>query len=490
MKRFQELSEQHWKLLLVLVFPIISLGMHLHLFNLPLQGIHAWRQCETASNVIQFAEGDPNILNPHVFSLEWPDGLKRMEFPLMQWLIGMIVKVVGHEILVMRLFSWLIGYVSVLGIFVLFWQLFRSRWMAIVGAWAWMFSPVIFYYSINPLPDNMALMASVWGLVGTMAWIRNGSWTALLWAFAAFSLATAVKLPFVVLTAAPFGALLQLLIAKRGENWGKIVGSGLLGLLILGPSLYWYAWVIPQWTGNGVIKGIFDTTTDEIPILIKTIGKNLLSILPELLINYAATGFFVWGIWQIWRKKLYLHPLALPFGLMMAGVGFYFFYEINMISSVHDYYLFPFLPGIFILVGIGFQDLAGQTKSWIRTLAMVLLLVLPVTAGLRAYTRWSLKGMPSDLVAHAADLRAATPMDAKIIAAHDLSPHISLFHLRHFGWTFDAQGMEVQRFDNEVAAGAQFLYSNSRPMEADPRIATHLGKLIGQWGEYRVWKLK
>ena len=75
MERLQNFTRLHWRWLIGLALPLLGLLMHVHLLNLPLQGIHAWRQCETASNIVLFAEHDYSIMDPHVYSLEWPDGL-------------------------------------------------------------------------------------------------------------------------------------------------------------------------------------------------------------------------------------------------------------------------------------------------------------------------------------------------------------------------------------------------------------------------------
>lgn len=82
MKVLEALTKNSRQILFV-ILPLLSFLLHIHIFPKELNGVHAWRQTETASNVINFAEKDFNITRPHVFSLEWPDGLKRMEFPVM-----------------------------------------------------------------------------------------------------------------------------------------------------------------------------------------------------------------------------------------------------------------------------------------------------------------------------------------------------------------------------------------------------------------------
>jgi 4-amino-4-deoxy-L-arabinose transferase-like glycosyltransferase len=150
MERLKSYLERHWRWLLWLAFPIISLGMHFHLLHLPLQGIHAWRQTETASTVDLFATEDMNILNPRVYVLDWDQGIKRMEFPIMQWVMAVGFKVFGPHVAVIRLLSWLIAWMTMLAFFRLADLLFRNKLVALAAAWCWMFSPEIFYYAINP----------------------------------------------------------------------------------------------------------------------------------------------------------------------------------------------------------------------------------------------------------------------------------------------------------------------------------------------------
>ncbi|MFN8398125.1 MAG: glycosyltransferase family 39 protein [Bacteroidia bacterium] len=486
--------DRRYRLWIWVVVPVLSLLMHLPILNKPLQGIHAWRQCETASNIVLFAEKGYPISDPHVYSLEWQDGLKRMEFPVMQWSFAWFIRLFGDHAVVLRLLSWLLGIVTMLGFFRACDLIFRDKTVALFAAWAWTFSPVLFYYNINPLPDNFSLMAAVWGIAFFMQWYRSGSGAlgtaSILASFACLSLATATKLPFVVLMTVPMGGLLVALIRERGKGFVRKAALALAGLVILAPALWWYAWVIPQWTGNGVVKGILDSTPEDVPDILFSIWRNLIAILPELLVNYAAVPFLLIAFWSIGKDKHWKSGLSLPFALYAAGVGAYFMFEINMITSIHDYYLFPFLPGIFLLVAIGIRWALMVKATWGRNLALALIIVLPVTAGLRAYPRWNEKGMPKGLLSNLEELRTATPADARIVFANDLSPHISLFHLRHFGWTFGATNFDPEKFKTWLGQGARYFYSDSREAEAIPLVHEHLGNKLREVGEIWIWELR
>ena len=472
------------------LIPVMGLLMHLEIFPMELRGIHAWRQTETMSNVVNFYERDFHIVNPQVHSLEWPDGLKRMEFPLMQWVFAWFYFLFGEHIWIIRFLTFLIGLGSVWGMFRLAGHLFGDDWRATLTAWCFAWSPVFFYYTVNPLPDNLALMAGIWGLVFFARWHRQrDSWD--LWFSAAFLLlATLVKLPFILFYGLPFGFALWDTLGSRFKTLRQNLFVILPGLLSLAIPAAWYLKVIPTWHGNGVVGGIFHSSPDELWWLTKVFVKNLVSTLPELLINYGAFGFFLAGAYFLYRNRVRKRKLWPALATVAGGLGVYYMFELNMITTVHDYYLFPFLPFLFLVVGYGAGEVWKMDIKWVKTVAMVALIVLPLLAFLRSNPRWHKKGFPEDLLEYRSELRAAVPDDALCLVGHDKSPHIFLYHLHKRGWHVDGDDLDSDRFANCIQMGAQYLYSSSREMEAHPRIQPHLAGQVAEFGTFKVWSLK
>ena len=161
---------KHLKNIVLLSIVIISFIMHYKHFSKDLISIHSWRQTQTQTTINNFYEEDMNILNPRRNDRGNGDGIFRMEFPLMQWLVAGSYYVFGKSVLVTRLFMFGIGLLSVFGMYKLLLILFKKELLAIIGAWAFNFSPSFFYYTINPLPDNLALCCAIWGLVLFFKW--------------------------------------------------------------------------------------------------------------------------------------------------------------------------------------------------------------------------------------------------------------------------------------------------------------------------------
>lgn len=488
--KFREYIVQHHRWIVFGLIPLLSLAMHLHIIPLEIRGVHAWRQAETTANIVNFAEDDFNILNPHVNSLEWEGGLKRMEFPLMQWVMAGFYKVFGPHIAIVRLLSLLISLFSVWGMFRLGQHLFRDNFGATVLAWCMAWSPAFFYYAVNPLPDNFSMMCGIWGWAFFLRWYRQKKSLDLWWSALFLMLSALTKLPFILFYGIPLSYAFWDTLKTRFRSLVPNLKLVLPAVLSLAAPAAWYLTVIPTWTGNGVVGGILHASADEAAEIWTIFTMNIVSTLPELLLNYGAVIFFLWGIALFFYARAWKSALTPAFLTLAAGVMAYYLFEINMISTVHDYYLFPFLPGLFLFVAYGADCMSRMPQKGLRILTLVALLVLPLLAGLRAYPRWKTH-VSEELFTQRAELREAVPESAKVLVGDDLSPHIYLYHLHKKGWNISRkEAIHPNRMAYCLSNGAEYFYCDDRELEQHPMVAPHLGDLYKEIGEFKIWKLK
>ena len=144
---------------------LLSLVLHARMLNRDLVGVHVWRQAQTQTVVNNFVTESMNILEPRINNHAHTDRIYRMEFPIMQWVFALFYKVLGQHIMISRILTLLIGFVTIWGIYRLCFIIFNHKAAGVIAAWALSFSPVFYYYTINPLPDNFALCCGVWALV-------------------------------------------------------------------------------------------------------------------------------------------------------------------------------------------------------------------------------------------------------------------------------------------------------------------------------------
>ena len=480
--------KRSYRYAILLFIALVSLAMHFNHFSKDLVSIHVWRQAQTQSTIINFYEGDMNIFNPARNERGSGDGIFRMEFPLMQWLVAAAYTVFGNHLIITRIFMFVIGLFTIAGIYNLLSALFKNEVIALIGAWTFNFSPSFFYYTINPLPDNLALCCSTWGLALFFIWTRSGKWHSLLFSGLLLAVGSLCKLPFILYFIAPIVWFSMEL--KRKTSRVLILKSLTINVFIALP-IAWYLAVLPQWSSYGIVKGIFRSEV-PLPTVLDYLLFNIVSTLPELLLNYGSLLFFLAGFWFMARNKSYKSPVFMVFALLGAGITGYFLYEINMIANVHDYYLFPFMPLLFILVSYGAYNMLTHDKRLFRYFALILLMILPLTAYLRMQVRWNVEspGFNRDLLTYKHDLQEAVPKNALCVAGNDNSHCIFFYYIDKKGWCFANDSLGGPDLKDMIAGGACYLYSDSRVVEGKKEISPYLERLILEKGSVRIYKLK
>ncbi|MEM6966947.1 MAG: glycosyltransferase family 39 protein, partial [Bacteroidota bacterium] len=383
----------------------------------------------------------------------------------------------------------LIGLLSVLGVFYFVKIVLKNEWTGLIAAWCFNFSPSFFYHTVNPLPDNFALCCGIWSLVYFFRFKEKQNIYKLFLGSVFLSLAALTKLPFILFASVPFAY--QIFYWKRLKKEKKLLSFSLTayGLLIL--PLAWYAWVIPHWQGNDVAKGIFSNQA-SLTELFSILWGNIISTLPELLLNYAAVPFFAYGIFRFFQLKYYQKKIAKLFVFLLLSILAFFFYEINLIGTVHDYYLFPFFPLLFLLVGFGGLQLWKSTHQMSKAFVILALVVAPLTAHLRIADRWNLDevGFNKDFLSYKTELQNAVPKDALCVIGNDVSGHILFYYTNKKGWRFERDILSADVLKYWITEGAEYLYSDSRQIENDPKLQPYLSQLIMEKGSVRVFQLQ
>jgi len=405
------------------VFLVIaaSLLMHLGIFGKDLGGFHVWRQAQTQSTILSFAREDINILNPRKNERGNGSGIFRMEFPLSQWITSWPVRISANDVLASRIVNFFFGLLSLFGTYYLIRRLFNSPGLALAGVWILAFTPVFYYYTVNPMPDNLALALSIWGLYWFVRWNEHSSVRNLLIMTIFLSFAGLCKLPFILYFSLP---LIRILWHFISEGMDLKILSAQLAVIFAGLALFlsWYIWVIPQWEGNGIVGGIFYADEDQKSKIWYYLWFNLRTTMPELIIGLGAIPLFIAGLFspsKLWRKSRALFLAFTTLTVMIVGL---MVFEINMIETVHDYYFIPLVP-VFVLISVyGCSVLLALTrkKPWIYIPFILVFLFMPFYSYLRVHPRWERQGFNGDLMKYKEELRAAVPDSALVCAGNDI----------------------------------------------------------------------
>jgi len=483
--------KKYQKSLLFILLPLLSLAMHWSAFQVDFVGPHVWRQTQTQSNIKAFVEEDMNLLNPRIPSRGDGDGIYRMELPLYQWMVAASAKVVGYSPQLSRVWSFLIGLLCLFGFYHLCKRLFRHPLAGIVGAWTLSFSPLFFYYTVNPMSDNLALALSVCGLALFTKWYQEKSVLALVIGALLIGIATAVKLPYLFTYAFPFAVLIHCWFKSEKHTKKNVLLAFFLGFVSLLPAAIWYAWVMPHWHGNGgVLEGVSGGVnwSNYWSILY----FHTVSTLPELMANYAATGLLLVGFWRAIKIRKSKPVFWWALVLWLLGVVAYFLFELEVIAKVHDYYLMPFLPLVFLAIVGGAMWCFQQNKKWLSIAVVVMLLAMPVTAWLRVGKRWETAspGFNADIYAHRSAIQAVLPKGELVVAGNDVSTYIFLYYIDRHGWAFSENDLTEELLENYIERGARYLLSDSEKMDALVAQSPLVDSVLLQAGSVKVYALR
>ncbi len=469
---------------------LLSFVMHFSHFSKELMSIHVWRQAQTQSTIVNFYEEDMNILNPRRNDRGDTDGIFRMEFPLMQWLVALIYKIFGRHLLITRLFMFVLGLFSVVGMYKLLEVLFHKTPLALMGAWAFNFSPSFYYYTINPLPDNMALCCGIWGLALFFRRFENSKENQLATSGLLLSMGALCKLPFIIYYVVPLVYFLR--FVRRREFNRKVARQAVMIFGFAISPLVWYAAVIPQWGRNPVLKGLL-AHNESAAQWLDYFQHNLISTLPELLLNYGSLPFFLAGFYFLFKRKAYRDSRFLLLLSLSAACLLYYFFEANAIAKIHDYYLFPFYPLLFILVAYGAYHLYGYVeKAFAKYFTLLLLALIPLFCHLRMQNRWNpaSPGFNKDLLLYKTELRKAAPKDALVVAGNDASHFIMLYYIDKKGWGFHGDKLSPQELQAMIKKGTQYLYTDSPAIYTNKEMLPYLDELVLKRGSIRVYRLR
>lgn len=451
----------------------ISVFQHYRIFSLDVIGYHSWRQTQTQTVIENFANIDFNILNPRLNDLHYPDGIYRMEFPLAQWLVGGLYRLFGNHLIISRLFFFACTLFSFLGMFKLLGLVSQNSLVKYLGSWFFLFSPIIYFYSVNPMPDNLALCMVIWSLFYWIRYLKTDSNNNFYVSAFFLMLAIAIKLPFIV-----FGAMYLSKFYSFDHSKKFNFKFLLVPFFVCLPALLWYACVISSWMENGVVQGMFSNDFGALRLL-SILQFNVFSTLPELLVNYATFPLFVIGIYYVYKRFSKQNLIHLSLALIGILCIAYFLYELNMIDKVHDYYLFPFLPLLFIVVAKAVDMILENKSSKLKYLILLAVVLCPITAYLRCNTRWNNQspGFPKEYLFEKKNLQKIIPYNARVVVFNDDSRSIVLYHLKRHGWSHGKYGFKRETLKDNIKNGARYLITDL-PLDTNQAICHHLDKLL------------
>ncbi len=170
----------------------------------------------------------------------------------------------------------------------------------------------------------------------------------------------------------------------------------------------------------------------------------------------------------------------------------YFSLQLNAINTVHDYYMMPFLPWLFLIIGYGVQFVLRQERFWINLILIVILIWAPIHTIEVTKNDWSIEKafFNKDVFIYSDELKAAVPNDELCIILNDVSSYVFSYQIDKMGSIFSNDNLPIPWIKDMIEnRGRTYMYSDSRAIDQHPEVQKYL-ELILQKGSINVYKLK
>ncbi len=205
--------------------------------DVPLIDAHSWRQVTNADIARHFAEGSLDLFHPRV-SWGGVDGVVGMEFPLLQWLTGVIWRITGESHVIARLVAALFSVAGVACMYGLSARLF-GRAAGLAAAALMAVSPSVTFFGRSFLSDTPMLTFMVAAVWAWDVYFERPTWRRAVLAGTLAALAPLVKLP-AILVLAPIAG-----VAWRHQRWRALADRtawiSLTAAVMVVAAWYWHA---------------------------------------------------------------------------------------------------------------------------------------------------------------------------------------------------------------------------------------------------------
>ncbi len=473
------------------------------------QSVHHWRQADCASIAWHYYAEDAHFFTPAMHNQVLNDGHTAGEFPILYYLSGMLMRLLGPH-------PWLARSLNVLILFIGLWahahtvkRLTGDAFWAVVLPAMLFASPVLVYYASTTMPEGPAMGLTLLGWHFFFRFYQEEKTSLMRWAVFFFSLATAIKVSFGVSLAAvmaiwfievnAWGQFGENRPVFGGKRW-RYASCFALGMAFVAA---WYVYADAYNTSHGVryfltgIRPVSEASPENFSFVAQRfLGLNATFayfFLTHLLIIFLL--FFSFS--RAGRKYPLLYSLSL---LSFMGVSVYVLLFFQLFN-VHDYYLVAMLifPMLLFLHSVGvFRAAFPQVESSrvFRGLVLGLLLLNVLHAKGIMDHRYGDKGR-MDLANQTLFLPemedfltsiGVGPAE-KVISLPDESPNASLYLLDRKGWS----GYNVRQLPADmefyIGKGARFLVIHDTTLLRDPDLQPWLGDHMGHFRDVYVYRL-
>ena len=447
---------------------LVGVILRLIHINVPILGVHSWRQADTAAMARHFAIENTPLWLPQI---DWGGasaGYVECEFPLYPYLLGHLYKLAGLHEWLGRGLSVLFSALTI----VLIIRIGRRLLDPISAWWGGVFFAVLplgVYYGRTLQAEALLLLLAALSIERLLAWKQRRSRWALLTSWLAFCLACLIKvlpliwlgIPLLVVQMQPQPLGLALPLATCIRGLGKLLRSPgpwiyASSSILIGALWYGHAYQLGQ--TSDLSFGFWGNNSDRSSLSMLLDIDLWLNLLLRISVrNLAVLGvpIVIFGLWECRRNA---GGQILAAGLLSMAACTALFLRA---SFIHEYYQLPLLIFLCPLMGKGWQSLTkliaskGLRHPWLININLALMIAISLVV--LNFDYWAIERKQAEIwMPLAQSIRKELPSKARIVSVTGSDP--SLLNLaRRQGWLTTAKSINQKKLKAWDAQGATHL---------------------------------
>jgi hypothetical protein len=263
----------------------------------------------------------------------------------------------------------------------------------------------------------------------------------------------------------PIAVLVISSFQKNKYSRAEILLLCVFCLVSIGLSLTWYAYAVYMIKTSGLSDfGISFKPAQSLTIGLGILWRNIYTHFTEQLISIPNLIPFFLALYLVIKEKAVQLEKIWMYGLWAAGLLAYHIIELHQMAE-HMYYMFPYLPLIFIVTAKGYGYLLARKKEWLILLILISLPIVAIAGTIHNFINDN-AALPKDFfnAQQRQALDELIPNDALCLVGPDQSRAIFHYFTHTKGLSFrNTEEFTEQWLKNGIRKGATYLIITKNP---------------------------
>lgn len=465
-------------------------------------GVHQWRQSDSASEALNYAQNDIGFFTPQMHSQTGRNGFSASEFPVIYFIVGKLYQVFGFHEYIFKIVNLCFFISGLWFLYLLCLRFIQDKWIALLPVIVLGTAPYYFYYGLNYLPNVPAISCALAGWYFTLKYIERYSISKIYLATILFTLSALLKASDGLNFAA--AGLFILIVLFHADAASKNIFRKQIFHLLVCASIFavsFLSWVMycrqfnaENGTGASLL-GILPIW-ELGPYEIYMVCRNALMEWAMYIFNPLVWLLVIAGIFLFFKNLKKINPyLRLITMILMPGAIIYVLLWFEAFRD-HDYYMLtPIVFVVFLLIALCnlFETYLIRDKRRRNRILYAVFFIIAIGYNLlmqhKRYFDPAYNTVNKDLYTVEPYLRSiGIERTDLVVSVPDPSLNNSLYLMNNPGWTeaFTDKHYNIFYFKD---LGAKYLIVNDSAYAQNEMYAQFMKNKIGEYKSISIYKL-